>query len=316
MEDSFMAMMCFKQVQSVAVFAAFLLAASCANKNKAENLDTKLDGAEKISGGSRVGIKNGEMVVQEKVELSERLRDLQNQVYSLQDKVYGSRKLDSKGLYGELRSCRSKLASRQYGGTGTLLWTEPMDRVTEKEEELKLGLDEGNNLVALKEEYLRDRVGRFTGYKTILEKREDDLTSSIEQCRVDLKDRELDVTANRRVSITDAPKISADTESINKYLCGFAKEGASLQTLLLNVFGHGWMSVADLNPESPILSGQIHDSKGGERNNGLTLGEWRLAFDHGEIRLQDILAGNKDARLKAWASSSKCLARADGSWNP
>ncbi len=61
------------------------------------------------------------MVVMDKVQVSDRLRDLQNSVYSLEDRVYGTRKLGSLGLYGELKSCKRKLASRQFGGSGTMV---------------------------------------------------------------------------------------------------------------------------------------------------------------------------------------------------
>src|SRR5688572_7418821 len=67
---------------------------------------------------------------EEAVSLKEKLQTMQNTVYALEDKIYGVKKLGTLGLYGELKNCRRKLASRQYGGTGDLLWTEPMDRVT------------------------------------------------------------------------------------------------------------------------------------------------------------------------------------------
>src|SRR5690606_24805551 len=107
-------------------------------------------------------------------QISEKLRDLQNAVYSLEDKVYGTRKLGSMGLYGELKACKRKLASRQFGGSGNMMWSEPLDRVTDKEDELKVGVDEKKQLVGLSEEFLKDRLQRFQGYKTILQKRSDE----------------------------------------------------------------------------------------------------------------------------------------------
>src|SRR6185312_7894072 len=119
-------------------------------------------------------------------QMAEKLRDLQNTVYSLEDQVYGTRKLGSLGQYGELKSCERKLASKQYGGTGNLVWTEPLDRVTDKEEDFKIGLDEKKDLVAVSQEYLRDRLQRFQGYRTILQKRADEFGEKIEACSAQL----------------------------------------------------------------------------------------------------------------------------------
>lgn len=300
----------------ICLFGALTLVACSHNPHKAEKLDTQLDGGQRVSGQQQVGLKSGEMVVQDKTELRERLRDLQNEVYSLEDKVYGSRKLDTKGLYGDLRGCRSKLSSRQYGGSGTLVWAEPLDRVTDKEEDMKLGLDEKNELVGLKEEYLRDRISRFLGYKKILQKRQDEFSESMEECRAQLRDKELDSSQNKRVAVTEASKLALDKEVVNEFMCKYVRSGASLQNLMMNAFGRGWMSVSEYNPEARVLSTNIRDDQGSEKPNGMMLGGWRLAFDEGSITLSEVLAGSKDARLQAWSGSSKCLARADGRWNP
>src|SRR5665213_3034578 len=99
--------------------SALVFFAGCAsNPNKAEKLSTKFDNSQPVTGTQNVGLRNGEMMVLDKTQLSEKLRDLQNSVYSLEDQVYGTRKLGSLGLYGDLKSCSRKLASRQYGGDG------------------------------------------------------------------------------------------------------------------------------------------------------------------------------------------------------
>ena len=100
------------------------LSACRSNPNRAEKIDTTLTNSDLISGGARVGVRGGEMIVQDQARASERLRDLQNEVYGLEDKVYGTRKYNSEGLYGQLRQCKRKLASKAYGGDGTLTWTE------------------------------------------------------------------------------------------------------------------------------------------------------------------------------------------------
>jgi len=298
------------------VFIGFIFLAGCShNPNKAQKIETALDQKERVSGSQSLGLKSGEMVVQEKFEVNERLRDLQNQVMGLEDKVYGSRKFDSKGLYGDLRSCRSKLASRQYGGSGTLVWAEPLDRVTDKEEELTLGLDESNQLVAVREEFLRDRINRYLGYKKILQKREDEFNESIEECKAQLKEKDVDPSQNRRVAITETSKLALDRESVNTFMCKYARKGASLQNLMMNAFGQGWVNVGDFEPGGKVLQETIRDDLGVEKPNGFLFGGWRLAFNDGSVTMTDILSGEKDARLEAWSSSNKCLAKGDGRWN-
>lgn len=294
-----------------------LLAAGCSsNPHKASTIETNLAQKETVSGNQSLGLKDGEMVVQEKAEMNERLRDLQNQVFSLEDKVYGNRKFDSKGLYGELRSCRSKLASRQYGGSGTLVWAEPLDRVTDKEEEMNIGLDESNKLVGIKEEYLKDRISRFHGYKKILQKREDEFTEAIQECKARMKDKELDPSQNKKVSITETSKLALERESVGEFMCKFVRRGASLQSLLMNAFGNGWLSVSDFAPDGKILQNIIRDEGGDEKPNGLMLGSWKLSFNEGSATLTDVLAGGKDAKLEAWSGTNKCLSKSDGRWNP
>lgn len=285
------------------------------SSNRVTNLETKLDHEQSVAGGQSVGVKDGKMVAIDKSAMNERLRDLENEVHGLEDKVYGSRKLDSKGIYGDLRSCRTKLASRQYGGSGTLIWTEPLDRMTESEDEWKIGLDESGKLVAVQEEYLKERVSRFRNYLKVLEKREDELSHSLEQCRSTLKDKELDPSQGKKVSVSEIDKLSTSSDELNKFMCQYVKKGASLKTLLMTTFGLGWQSLAEYEPQRKILSANIEDDMGEERSNGMRLGGWRLAYDDGKVTMVDLLSDNGDAKLVAWAGKAKCLARDNGNWN-
>lgn len=130
------------------------------------------------------------MVVQKKVMMNEELRKLQYEVYELEDRVYGNRKYGSLGLYGVLRECRLQLSDTKNGGDGKLKWTEPIDRVTEKEEEFKIGLDEEKKLVGVSEEFLADRIKRFKGYKSVLDKRQDEYEEKVAICKAELKSKQ------------------------------------------------------------------------------------------------------------------------------
>ena len=175
----------------VALFAVEMLLTACAsNPNKAKEIETKMEKSAQISGDTALGVKDGNMVVQKKVLMNEELRRLQYEVYELEDRVYGNRKYGSLGLYGVLRDCRMQLSDPKNGGDGKLKWTEPIDRVTDKEEEFKVGIDEESKLVGVTEEFLLDRISRFKGYKGILQKREDEYEEKVAICKADLKSKE------------------------------------------------------------------------------------------------------------------------------
>jgi hypothetical protein len=149
-----------------------------------------MENGAQVSGDTSLGIKDGNLVVQKKVLMNEELRQLQNEVYSLEDLVYGNRKYGSEGLYGALKKCRAKVVSRQYGGDGKLRWTEPIDRITDKEDKFEIGIDETDKIVAVNEEFLKDRIVRFKNYKQVLMKREDEYKEKLDICDAELADKE------------------------------------------------------------------------------------------------------------------------------
>jgi hypothetical protein len=67
-----------------------------------------------------------------------------------------------------------------------------MDRVTDKEDEFKIGLDEKDKIVGISEEFLKDRIERFRGYKKLLEKRQDEYEDKVAICKTELKARKYD----------------------------------------------------------------------------------------------------------------------------
>ena len=91
------------------------------------------------------------------------------------------------GLYGVLRDCKLALSDTKNGGDGKLKWTEPIDRVTDKEDEFKVGLDEKDKLVGVSEEFLKDRITRFRGYKAVLQKRQDEYDEKVTICKQELR---------------------------------------------------------------------------------------------------------------------------------
>lgn len=160
-----------------------------------------MDRREEITGDTSLGVKDGNLVVQKKVAMNEELRNLQNEVYSLEDRVYGNRNYGSLGLYGVLRQCRMDLADKKNGGDGKLMWTEPIDRVTDKEDEYKIGIDEKDKVVGVSEEFLKDRIARFRNYRGVLQKRQDEYEDKLAVCKAELKSRQYDAQKKESASV-------------------------------------------------------------------------------------------------------------------
>lgn len=181
-------------MRKLALMSLMVLIAACATKpNKAEKIETVMEKRETISGDTALGVKDGNMVVQQKVMMNEEVRRLQNDVYELEDRVYGNRNYGSLGLYGVLKKCKMELGEKKNGGEGKLIWTEPLDRVSDKEEEFKIGIDEKDKLVGISEEFLKDRIARFRGYRGVLEKRQDEYEEKLAICQTDLKSRQYEM---------------------------------------------------------------------------------------------------------------------------
>lgn len=165
------------------IHASLSLIACGHSPHRAETLNVKMEKKDRLSHGVYIGIKKGNMVYQKKSLLSEELRLLQNSVYELEDRVYGSRKYGSLGLYGVLRECKADLAKKE---DGNLTFLEPLDRITDKEENYDVGLDENGQLITLSEEFIKDRIERFKTYKRILQKREDEYEEKVLICQTTL----------------------------------------------------------------------------------------------------------------------------------
>lgn len=275
---------------------------------------TEITPTQEISGPPSVPVQDEELIAVDKTPVTERLRDLQNSVYALEDRVYGTRKLGGLGLYGELKSCLRKMASAQYGGTGSMIWSEPLDRVTDKEEEIKAGPGEGP----------KDRLQRFQSYRSILRKRSDEFSARIEACNNELAGKTMDAEQPTKVMVSEVPKTSLERAAINKYLCGFVQPGASLRAFMLNAFAQGWLSLSDYKLSQNLIAYSLKDAKDVSRDNALLFNGWRLAFDRKQVTIGELFNDGKDAKLTHWAfdrksdieDSTSCLKNPDGHWNP
>lgn len=163
--------------------------AACSSKHKVQEIETQLENKETVVGQEQVGVKDGLMVVQKKVNMAEELRRIQYDTYGLEDRIYGNPKYGSLGLYGVLRRCKNDLSDKALGGDGKVIWQEPLERVIKDEDNFNVGLDEEQRLVGVSEEYLKDRISRFKEYQKVLSSRRDEYEEKVLVCQSELKAR-------------------------------------------------------------------------------------------------------------------------------
>ncbi len=172
-------------MKTVLTIAVLFLGACASNPHKAADLDTKIEKAEVAGKDAVVGIKDGNMVYQKKVLLGEELRSVTVSAREMEAKLYGGpRYFDNNGLIGSLKNCRAKLSSLK---GEKLQWTEKRDYVIPDSENLKMGVDEKGSLTGVTEEFLKDRLERFTGYKSILSQRMDEMDDKIAACNSEVE---------------------------------------------------------------------------------------------------------------------------------
>ncbi len=172
---------------------AGLLATGCANRNKADVIDTGMQNSSKVSenSGEAIGVRNKEFVLQKKKNLAEELRTLEEKVRELDDRVFGSRDYETYGLWGQLRDCRNKLKEknssleagsleRMSDGDYLLNWKANGDA--------KAGIEKTTDkLVALSEEDLDDHIKKLNKAKVKLQDKEDELREKLSQCKTATK---------------------------------------------------------------------------------------------------------------------------------
>lgn len=172
---------------SFALIPFCILTACSTNPNKAEKVTSDIQVKQDMGGGIIVGLnENDEMVMQKKVQLASYVRQLQFEVYGLEDTIYGGDET-GKGLWGVLEECQTQENSLALGGEGTYVKMPEKSRLTEKEDQAqKIGLDEKKNLVAVSTDYLKDRIRRFENYKDTYKQRKDWYETQIKVCKANL----------------------------------------------------------------------------------------------------------------------------------
>lgn len=161
----------------------FLFLAACSSQPKTEVIDTQLEKKSEISDKQAVGMKKDseELVYQKSSNIIIELTKLEEDVFKLQDDVYGTKEYNSKGLFGKFLNCRKNRAIK----TGDL------SRIPDKspviaEDRVRLGIDRSTGkAIGYTEESLQKRLERFKNYKTVLYDRQEELEQLIDKCEVE-----------------------------------------------------------------------------------------------------------------------------------
>ena len=171
----------------VSLFLFSILVLSCSSKKVAYVKET-MKYPQQVNGNTKIGVEKGDLVVQEKWNIAQELRQLQYDVYGLEDNVFGNKKYGSLGLYGVYRQCHIDLAKPENGGNGNVRWIEPMDPVIKDEKKGGIiSLDNRNKIVKIKKEFLKERIKRFTQYKETLQTKQQEYRRKVEECELKLK---------------------------------------------------------------------------------------------------------------------------------
>jgi TolA-binding protein len=166
-----------------------LLSNACANRNKADIVDTQLQNQSNVSNasGESVGVRDNEFVLQKKQSLSEELRKLEQNVRELDDRVYGTREYETYGLWGKLRDCSAKTKDKKSDYDAG-----PLQRISDEDyllnwtanSDAKAGIEKSSDrLVALSEQDLDDHIKNMNKATTRLQQKEDELRGKLLECQ-------------------------------------------------------------------------------------------------------------------------------------
>ncbi|QDK38770.1 hypothetical protein [Bdellovibrio sp. NC01] len=297
------------------------LAACASNPNKAEKLDTEMKKSEDMGGGVVLGLnEKDEMVMQKKVRLADYVKQLQYEVYGLEDNIYGSDD-GNRGLWGVLEECQTNENSAEIGGEGTYVKMPEKARLTDREDQFqKIGLDEKKNLVAISTDYLKDRIRRFENYKATYKKRKDWYETQIKICNANVN-RKNYKAKQAALDLSKYPQIVNTTSELDQYVCRYVKQGAKLNDLVKVALNKQWIMKEDYDQDQPVNSQRIVDSNQAERQNVIRVGGWALAYDSG-AKFSELEAGTNPT-LKSWMNDSadivpgakNCLRKGSNVWN-
>lgn len=179
-----------KTLSQFFIFGVMWLLGSCTNPNKVHKMEEPMESTQNIGAKEQIGLKDGELQVQKKVQLGEELRKIREEVLNLEDDILGNRKFGAQGLNGKLRQCRGKIkkdADRFEVKVPVRIADTEEGKMIERSSGRKGAIDNNKNLVLLDEEGLGTQINRFQEQRQTLHKLEDEIREKLAACEGELK---------------------------------------------------------------------------------------------------------------------------------
>lgn len=171
---------------------------ACSSKKKLESINTEMEDKAQLSASAAIGKNNsGETVIQEKTKLVDYLMDLERQVYTSEEAIYGNKSYGNIGKYGALENCMTELQKKTTGKWGMVELPEKVLFTKLGGPKKKAGIDEKKRLVVLSEEEITSRIKRFEEYKQTYEDQEEWFDVELKNCTLKLKNPEQGTAASK-----------------------------------------------------------------------------------------------------------------------
>lgn len=158
---------------------------SCSSKTKkdadikAQEITTQMDKVQELSSTESLGVnKSEDVVVQKKTNLVEYLKSISFQVRRKQDELYGSRRFNTRGMFGRYEECLKSKKQQPKVARQMVLKDNELGQI----EADKFGYDEKGQMIAVEEQKLRDRIRDMEDKKNKLYAQEEELLAEINNC--------------------------------------------------------------------------------------------------------------------------------------
>ncbi|MEY4616164.1 MAG: hypothetical protein RJB66_1124 [Pseudomonadota bacterium] len=175
-------------IKNVLVALTCLIFVSCSSKEKkdadikAQDLKTSVERAELLSSKETLGVnKDEEVIVQKKTKLVDYLKEVSYEVRKKQDELYGSRRFNTRGLFGRYEECMSQKKQKPKIARQMVLKDQELGQINAD----KFGYDEKGQLVAVEEQKLRDKIRDMEDKKNRLFAQEEELLTEVRTCEND-----------------------------------------------------------------------------------------------------------------------------------
>jgi hypothetical protein len=171
--------------QIILALCALILAVGCSSKTKkdadikSQEIATTIDKSEAMNQKETIGVnKDEEVIVQKKTKLTDYLKDISYQVRKKQDELYGSRRFNTRGIYGRYEACMMGRKEKPKVARQMVLKDDELGQI----EADKFGYDEKGQMVALEEQKLRDKIRDMEDKKNRLYAQEEELLGEMNTC--------------------------------------------------------------------------------------------------------------------------------------